>query len=67
MSMVSATEGMGKVATTFYKRLASMSSEKRNTEYSQTGLNFSLPRASIISIRGARSLRHHAASEASSL
>jgi len=34
--VMSATGGMGRAATTFYKRLASMISEKRNTEYSQT-------------------------------
>ena len=51
--------------------LASMISEKRNTEYSQTvnwihcKLRFALLRASIMSIRGARSSRHHAVSEAS--
>ena len=68
--VMSATGGMGRAATTFYKRLASMISEKRNTEYSQTvnwircKLSFALLRASIMSIRGARS-RHHAVSEAS--
>ena len=35
--VMSATGGMGRAATTFCKRLASMISEKRNTEYSQTG------------------------------
>ena len=51
----------GKVATTFYKRLASMNSEKRNTEYSQTvnwihyKLSFALLRASIMLISAARS------------
>ena len=64
-----ATGGMGQAATTFYKRLASMISEKRNTQYSQTmnwircKLSFALLRASIMLIRGARSSRHHAASE----
>ena len=49
---------------------ASMISEKRNTEYNQTlnwiwcKLCFALLRASVMSIRGARSSRHHAASEA---
>ena len=66
---MSATGAMGRTATTFYKRLASMVSEKRNTEYSQTvnwiqcKLSFALLRASIMSIGGARSSRHHAASE----
>ena len=68
---MSATGGMGRAATTFYRRLASMISEKKNTEYSQTvnwircKLSFALLRASIRSIRGARSSRHHAVSEAS--
>ena len=67
--VMSATGGMGRAATTFYKRLASMISEKRNTEYSQTvnwircKLSFALLRSSIMSIRGARSSRHHAAYE----
>ena len=48
-----------------------MISEKRNIEYSQTvnwircKLSFALLRASIMSIRGARSSRHHVVSEAS--
>ena len=69
--VMSATGGMGRAATTFYRRLASMISEKRNTEYSQTvnwirsKLSFALLRASIMSIRGARSSRHHVVSEAS--
>ena len=68
--VMSATRGMGKAATTFYRRLASMISERKNTEYSQTvnwircKLSFALLRASIISIRGTRSSRHHAASGA---
>ena len=62
--------GMGRATTTFFKRLTSMISEKKNTEYTQTmnwihcKLTFTLLRASIMSIRGARSSRHHAASEA---
>ena len=68
--VMSTTGGMGRAATTFYKRLASMISEKQNTHYTQTmnwircKLSFALLRASIMSIRGARSSRHHAASEA---
>ena len=67
--VISVNGGMGKVATTFYKKLSSMISEKRNTEFSQSvnwircKLSFALLRASIISIRGARSSRHHAVSE----
>ena len=64
--VMSVTGGMGKAATTFYKKLASMISEKSNTEYSnwiRCKLSFALLRASIISIIGARSTRHHAVSE----
>ena len=56
-------------ATTFYKRLAAMLIEKPDTGYSLTinlircKLSFALLRASIMSIRGARSSRHRAASE----
>ena len=65
--VMSTTGGMGRAATTFYKRLAS---KKKNTEYTQTmnwipcRLSFALLRASIMSIREPRSSRHHAASEA---
>ena len=68
--VMSATGGMGRATTTFYKRIASMISEKMNTEYSQTvkwircKLSFALLRALIMSIRRARSSRHHAVSEA---
>ena len=68
--VMSVTGGMGKSATVFYKRLASMISEKRNTPYSQTinwircKLSFALLRSSIMSIRGARSSRHHPGYEA---
>ena len=68
--VMSTTGGMGKAATTFYKRPASMISEKKNTVYTQTmnwircKLSFALLRASIMSIRGARSSRHHETSEA---
>ena len=68
--VMSVTGGMGKSATTFYKRLASMISEKRDTPYSQTinwircKLSFALLRSSIMSIRGARSSRHHPMYEA---
>ena len=65
----STTGGMGRAATTFYRRLASLLSEKRGTFYSKTmdwvrcRLNFALLRASIMSIRGARSSRFHPALE----
>ena len=67
--VMSTTGGMGKAATTFYKRLASMLSEKRDVSYGKTinwircHLSFALVRASIMSIRGARSSRRHPASE----
>ena len=57
----STTGGMGKLAQTFYRRLASMLSEKRNTNYSVTlgwlrcQISFSLLRWVIICIRGAQS------------
>ena len=53
-----------------YSRLASMISEKRSTHYSNTlnwircKLSFALLRASIMSIRGARSSRNHPSPEA---
>ena len=68
--VLSVTGGMGRAATTFYSRLASMISEKRSTQYSNTlnwircKLSFALLRASIMSIRGTRSSRNHQPSEA---
>ncbi len=65
----SATGEMGRATTTFYKRLASMIAEKRGTAYAVTlnwircRLSFALLRASIMAIRGARSSRHHPATE----
>ena len=65
----STTGGMGQAATTFYRRLASMLAEKRDISYStalnwiRCRLSFALLRASIMSIRGARSSRHHPATE----
>ena len=67
--VLSTTGGMGRAATTFYKRLASMVAEKRNVPYAVTlnwircRLSFALLRASIMSISGARSSRNHPASE----
>ena len=67
--VLSTTGGMGRAATTFYRRLASMLAEKKDTSYAQTlnwircRLSFALLRASIMSIRGARSSRHHPVSE----
>ena len=60
----STTGGMGHAATVFYKRLASTVAEKKDVPYAVT-LNW-MPtqlRASIMSIRGARSSRHHPAAE----
>ncbi|KAL5459842.1 hypothetical protein EMCRGX_G033225 [Ephydatia muelleri] len=60
------TGGMGSIATTTYKRLASLLADKWGTSYSQTmgwlhcRLSFSLLRSSIQCIRGARSNQGHA-------
>ena len=59
--VLSTTGGMGRAATTFYRRLAAMLSEKRDVPYSKMigwircRLSFALLRASIMSVRGARS------------
>ena len=59
--VMSVTGGMGRIATTFYKRLASLLSNKWNQPYSNTmgwlhcHLCFALLRSSIMAIRGARS------------
>ncbi len=61
--VMSTTGGIGREATTFYKRLASLLSYKWDTPYSHTlnwlrcRLSFSLLRSSIQAIRGARSSR----------
>ena len=53
--------GMGPIATTFYKRLASLLAERMHQSYNQTirwlrcTLSFSLLRSLIMCIRGARS------------
>ena len=60
-AILSTTGGMGRAATTFYRRLAAMLSEKRDVPYSKMigwircRLSFGLLRASIMSVRGARS------------
>ena len=62
----SASGGMAREATTFYKRLASLLSTKREQPYSSTMmwlrclLSFSLLCSAIQSIRGARSSKGHA-------
>ena len=63
--VMSATGGMGSMATTFYSRLASMLSEKRRMPYSKTvewvrcKLSFALLRMSILCVRGSRSTYCH--------
>ena len=62
----SATGGMGREATCFYKRLASMLAHKWDQPYSTTlwwlrcRLTFSLIRSAIQALRGARSSQGHA-------
>ena len=64
----SATGGMAKQSTTFYKRLASLLVDRWEQPYSSTlgwlrcRLSFSLLRSAIQCIRGARSSRGHAVS-----
>ncbi len=64
--VLSATGGMAKQSTSFYKRLASLLADKWDHKYSQTlywlrcRLSFSLLRSAIQCIRGARSSRGHA-------
>ena len=61
---MSATGGMGRCATVFYKRLAAMIAEKRNIAYNRIisviicRLSFALLRSSILYLRGARSSYH---------
>ena len=63
---MSATGGLAKQATNFYKRLASLLADKWMQPYSTTlywlrcSLSFSLLRSAIQCIRGARSSRGHA-------
>lgn len=64
--VMSATGGLAKQATNFYKRLASLLADKWEQPYSTTlywlrcSLSFSLLRSAIQCIRGARSSRGHA-------
>ena len=59
----SSSGGMGKIATTFYKRIAAMLAEKKHSSFSSVmglircRLSFALLRSSIMCIRGARSSR----------
>ena len=63
--VLSATAGMGKEATVFFKHLASMLAQKWESSYSSTlcwlrcHLSFSLLRSAIQAIRGARSSKGH--------
>ena len=63
----SAAGGMGREATCFYKRLASMLAQKWDSPYSSTlcwlrcRISFSLIRSAIQALRGARSSQGHAA------
>ena len=58
----SSSGGMGKVATTFYKRIASMLAEKKHFPLSMSmwlikcRISYALLRSSIMCIRGARSM-----------
>ncbi len=64
--VMSATGGLAKQATNFYKRLASLLADKWTQPYSSTlywlrcSLSFSLLRSAIQCIRGAHSSRGHA-------
>ena len=64
--VLSVTGGMGAEATTFYKRLAALLSQKWDTPYSMTicwlrcHLSFYLIRSAIQALRGARSSQGHA-------
>ena len=64
--VLAATGGLGNEASSFYRRLASLLSQKWDTPYSTTQcwlrcrLAFSLLRSSIQAIRGARSSLGHA-------
>ena len=61
----STTGGMGREATVFYKRLASMLALKREQPYStvmswlRCRLSFALLRSAVMCVRGSRSSFHH--------
>ena len=67
----SATGGMGTTAEIFYKRLASLISEKNNQDYATTMgwirccISFSLIRSAVMCVRGSRSSYHHPISPSS--
>ena len=62
--VLSSTSGMGRAASVFYKKLASLLSEKRDVHYSKImgwircWLSFAFLKASLMCIRGARSTKH---------
>ena len=62
----STSGGMGRLAKTFFARLASLLANKRQAKYATTmglircQISFSLMRSAIMCLRGARSSRHHA-------
>ena len=62
--VLSTTDGMGREAATFYKRLADGISRKERKEYSvvmgwiRCRLSFAILRSAILCIRGSRSSRH---------
>ena len=64
--VLSTTGGMGREATTFYKRLADMLSSKRNLPYStlmgwlRCKISFAILRSAVMCIRGSRSSKNHA-------
>ena len=63
--VLSATGGMGREATTFYKRLVDGISRKERKEYSvvmgwiRCRLFFEILRSTIVCIRGSKFSRHH--------
>ncbi len=63
--VLSSTGGMGREANTFYKRLASLISDKQDSPYSQAmalircRLSFSLLRSAMLCVRGTRSSKRH--------
>ena len=63
--VLSTAGGMGPIATTVYKRIASLIADKRQEPYSTTlfwlrcKLSFSLLRSAIMCLRGTRSFHSH--------
>ena len=71
--VLSATGGMSKSATVFYRRLAAILSDKQGTPYNTTiswircNLSFALVRMSILSVRRGRSRAGHPTTDPSSI